>query len=291
MRRPRVFAVLPTLLTLGNAACGFGAITFAAKLGPEAVPGDEVQLLIAGLLIFLAMVFDALDGSAARWSGHTSDFGAQLDSLCDGISFGVAPAFMMLKMMQVDYYSKLFPDDPLTLPFAYPPRLLWVIAILFVACALLRLARFNVETEEDDSHEFFSGLPSPSAAGTVAAFPIAFRGVRELIAASETGPPPAWLVELMQFAVPAMKITLPLVTLAVACLMVSRFRYPHIVNQLFRGQRSRKHVIQVVFTFAAVFLAREIALLIIFCWYAFASPLRAAWMELVVPRLYKSRKV
>ncbi|MCA9072631.1 MAG: CDP-alcohol phosphatidyltransferase family protein, partial [Planctomycetaceae bacterium] len=83
-RKEKMFAVLPTLLTLGNATCGFGAITFAAKLGPtytESVAGNE--LLIAGLLIYLAMLFDAFDGSAARLMNQTSDFGAQLDSLCD----------------------------------------------------------------------------------------------------------------------------------------------------------------------------------------------------------------
>lgn len=291
MRRPRVFAVLPTLLTLGNAACGFGAITFAARVAPEAGPGDEVELLIAGLLIFLAMVFDALDGSAARWSGHTSDFGAQLDSLCDGISFGVAPAFLMLRMMRFDYGAALFGDTALALPFEFPARLLWVVAMLFVACALLRLARFNVETDEDDSHEFFSGLPSPAAAGTVASFAIAFRGVRELLSETRMGPPSDSLVEVMRYAVPALTMVLPLITLALACLMVSRIRYPHLVNHLLQGQRNRRHVIQLLFALAAAFAAWRIALLIICCWYAFASPVRAAWAELVAPRLYKSREV
>ena len=95
MKRAKMFAVLPTLLTLGNAACGFGAITFAAKVGPSNAGGNE--LFIAALLIFLAMLFDLLDGSAARWARQTSDFGAQLDSLSDSISFGIAPAFLMLQ--------------------------------------------------------------------------------------------------------------------------------------------------------------------------------------------------
>ena len=90
-RRQKVFAVLPTLLTLCNAACGFGAITITAKVGPEHFGGSE--LFTASQLIFLAMLFDMLDGSAARLTNQTSDFGAQLDSLCDAISFGVAPAF------------------------------------------------------------------------------------------------------------------------------------------------------------------------------------------------------
>jgi hypothetical protein len=84
-RRQKVFAVLPTLLTLCNAACGFGAITITAKVGPEHFGGSE--LFTASQLIFLAMLFDMLDGSAARLTNQTSDFGAQLDSLCDAIIF------------------------------------------------------------------------------------------------------------------------------------------------------------------------------------------------------------
>ena len=91
-----MFAVFPTLLTLGNAACGFSAITFAAKVGPD--PAGEHDLFLSAVFIFLAMLFDMLDGSVARWAKQTSEFGAQLDSLCDAISFGVAPAFLMLKI-------------------------------------------------------------------------------------------------------------------------------------------------------------------------------------------------
>lgn len=264
-KRQRVFAVLPTLLTLGNAACGFGSITFAAKVGPEHANGNH--LLVASVLIFLGMVFDMLDGSAARWAKQTSDFGAQLDSLCDAISFGVAPAFLMLQFSRV-----------------YHPRLLWVIAVLFVVCALLRLARFNVETEEDDSHEFFSGLPSPAAAGTVASFPIAQRGLEKL-ADAETATlmsqPAIWLI-------PAINVALPIITLTVACLMVSRIRYSHVFNQLFRGRRSRLHVIQLVFALAVVYIVPELALPLTFCYFAFASPVRALWTEILAGRLHKS---
>lgn len=268
-RRPRhrVFAVLPTLLTLGNAACGFGAITFAAKLGPiEASSGatDLDSLWKAALLIFLAMVFDALDGRAARWANQASEFGAQLDSLCDALSFGAAPAFLMLQFVR--HFEARF-----DVPFDYHPRLLWVIAVLFVLCAILRLARFNVETDEEDSHDAFSGLPSPAAAGTVASFPLAIGDL--LNYAAEAGV----RGRVASFLVPTVQIALPLITLAVACLMVSRIRYAHLFNQLFSGRRSRRHLIQVVFGAATVFLLREMAVPLLFCYFAFASPLRAAW--------------
>lgn len=288
MKRAKMFAVFPTLLTLGNAACGFGSITFAAKVGPDTVDGHE--LFISALLIFLAMLFDMLDGSFARWTKQTSDFGAQLDSLCDGLSFGVAPAFLMLRFSHsmIGMLDSGPPPGARLEPFFdYHPRLLWVIAVLFALCALLRLARFNVETEEDDSHAYFSGLPSPAAAATVASFPIAMNGLRQSL-----GAPGTFGFHVAEFLIPAAHVALPILTLAVAFLMVSRFKYAHVFNQFFRGQRSRNHLIQVIFTIAAVFLVREMAMPLIFCVFAFTPPLRAAWSEILHRgRLYKSGHV
>ena len=87
-------AVIPTLLTLGNAVCGFAAIAAASKIGHNQTTADtEFYFALSGWLIIGAMVFDALDGYVARISKTSSDFGMQLDSLCDAISFGAAPAF------------------------------------------------------------------------------------------------------------------------------------------------------------------------------------------------------
>jgi CDP-diacylglycerol---serine O-phosphatidyltransferase len=260
-----MFAVLPTLLTLCNAVCGFGAITFAAKVGLVARLGwgetDTDCLFIAALLIFLAMVFDMLDGSAARWAKQTSEFGAQLDSLCDAISFGVAPAFILVKFS---------PD--------FHPRLLWSISVLFVVCAILRLARFNVETEEEDTHEQFSGLPSPAAAGTVASFMIAYPELETLVRqvpVEDAGWWEIWTHHLALYLSPALKVVLPIVALLCACLMVSRIRYAHVFNQWFRGRRSYQHIVQLVIGAVAIFLVRELAVPLIFCLFAFGSPLRA----------------
>jgi CDP-diacylglycerol--serine O-phosphatidyltransferase len=277
-----MFAVFPTLLTLGNAACGFGAITFAAKVGPD--PAGEHDLFLSAVFIFLAMLFDMLDGSVARWAKQTSEFGGQLDSLCDAISFGVAPAFLMLKIE----YAMESAADANVLKFGthfhpfftYWSRLLWVIGALYVVCAVLRLARFNVETDEDDSHNHFSGLPSPAAAATVASFPIALNELREkAIVSNGTGQSVAeWLL-------PIIHMLLPLITLAVAILMVSRFKYAHVFNQI-RGQRTRVHVIQIVFLLAIVFLLRE-ATPLLFCVFAFTPPARSAWRELMGRRFYQ----
>jgi CDP-diacylglycerol--serine O-phosphatidyltransferase len=259
-----MIAVLPTMLTLGNGACGFGAITYAAKLGPEHTEGDH--LLIASLLIFLGMVFDALDGHAARLTKQTSEMGAQLDSLCDAVSFGVAPAFLMLQFVRHEHVG-----SGTAMPFGFShPRFLWTIGVLYALCAILRLARFNVETDEEDSHEYFSGLPSPAAAGAVAAFPIGMPELMRIAVSTESPRLAKWLV-------PGSKIVLVCVTLAVACLMVSRIKYPHVFHQWVQGQRSRRQVIQLVFVLAVVFWQHELAVPMILCWFALASPVRAGF--------------
>ena len=104
MRPIRTIAVFPTLLTLGNLICGFFAIVVAARIEkPEAILsnvdiGDTRNVMLSGCLIFVAMIFDGLDGYVARLSRTSSDFGAELDSLCDVVSFGVAPGFLLVKM-------------------------------------------------------------------------------------------------------------------------------------------------------------------------------------------------
>src|SRR3569832_618213 len=85
--------------------------------------------MLAGWLIFLAMIFDALDGHVARLAKTTSDFGAELDSLCDVVTFGVAPAFLLVKMCPGFTF--------------HHSQMVWVIAAAFACCAALRLARFN----------------------------------------------------------------------------------------------------------------------------------------------------
>lgn len=267
-RRQKVFAVLPTMLTLGNAVCGFGAITFAAKVGLLKRLGwgtsDTECLWIAAILVFVAMIFDMLDGRAARWAKQTSQFGAELDSLCDAISFGVAPAFILIK----------FSGE-------FHPRLLWSIAVLFVVCAILRLARFNVETDEEDTHEGFSGLPSPAAAGTVASFLIAYPELQELAAATATNGWERLTQSAATYLLDAIQILLPIVALTCACLMVSRVRYAHVFNQWFRGKRNYQHILQIVIGITAVFMVKELAVPLIFCVFAFGAPLKAAWSAVV----------
>lgn len=262
--RERAFAVLPTMMTLGNAFCGFAAITYAAKVGPDSAVSAGGHLFVAAIYIFLAMFFDMLDGQVARWTHQTSEFGAQLDSLCDAVSFGVAPAFLMLQQSR-----------------QYHPRILWIIGVLYAVCAILRLARFNVESEEEPSHDYFSGLPTPAAAGVVASFPVAIWGLDRL---PDTGHP--FITRMLVILGDTVKLAghlLPPIVLALACLMVSRVRYPHVFNQLFKGRRSRIQLIRIVFAVAVALLIKELALLILFSAFAFGAPLRALWTKWIYP--------
>ena len=90
------------LATLGNAVCGFAAIAYASKVRLDgSVPEESVNyyFMLSAVLILIGMIFDVLDGYAARLSRSASDFGAELDSLCDAVTFGAAPAFLLLRLV------------------------------------------------------------------------------------------------------------------------------------------------------------------------------------------------
>ncbi|TWT94492.1 CDP-alcohol phosphatidyltransferase [Stieleria varia] len=259
-RRRLTLAVLPTMLTLGNGVCGLGAIAIAVSDPATLGWPLEQKLFFAGLLIFGGMLFDALDGSAARMTGQESEFGAQLDSLCDAVTFGTAPAVIIWGLSDL-----------------LPQRLVWAIGVLFTLCVLIRLARFNVETDEEDSHESFEGLPSPAAAGTLAAFAIAMPDLKSLATDD------MYHERVHQFAdnvLQASHFFIPGLALVLAFLMVSRFNYPHLVSQWIRGRRTPTQIGQALFAVGGVFLLHWLALPLAFCFYAFGSPIQAGWQHL-----------
>ena len=143
-RRPslqRGVIILPSAFTLGNLFFGIYAIVATTR-------GDYVW---AGWFIIFAGVLDMLDGRIARFTRTGSRFGAELDSLVDAISFGVAPGFIM--------YTTFFTDTQWS----------WIIAFVYVTAVVVRLARFNVE-QGGEAKRYFHGLPSPAAGMTLAAF-------------------------------------------------------------------------------------------------------------------------
>jgi CDP-diacylglycerol--serine O-phosphatidyltransferase len=268
VRRWRVLrstAMLPAAFTCMNALAGFAAIHYAAKQ-PFGASLDSEGLIhnlqIAALFIFVAMLFDMLDGRVARMTRSTSDFGAQLDSLCDIISFGVAPGMIILRSA----IAILRETDIRVLSIE---RTIWCIAALYVLCAALRLARFNVETDLDESsHMDFRGLPTPAAAAGLASIVLLFVN---LIETGWTALPPRTLLL-------SMSLTLAVYTLISALLMVSRFRYPHLINQYIRGKKPFSYLVKFVLILIAAMLNPWLTLAAVTMLYVFSGPIRWVWL-------------
>jgi len=266
----RSTAVLPAGCTLLNGLSGFAAIHFAAKDGLGAALSDQAidNLKLSAVMIFVAMIFDMLDGRLARMTRTTSDFGAQLDSLCDVISFGVAPALLVLRST-VSILRAQF-DFVLGVE-----RIVWCIAGLYVLCAVLRLARFNVETDADESaHMDFRGLPSPAAAACLASVVLLFTHLTEK----------EWVWLNPETMLHIMSFTLPILAGCAGLLMVTRFRYPHLINQYIRGKKPFSYLVRLVLILLAMILYPYITLAVGTSFYAFWGPIRSTW------RAFRSRR-
>ena len=145
LKRLRSLPVLPTLLTAGNLASGITAIMCAA----------HGMLGIGAALVFFAMFCDLFDGKVARMTGTDGAFGAELDSLADVVSFGVAPAMLMHRLVLGQ--SGVLGDGE---------RLIWLVSVVYAVLTAIRLARYNVE-KDGGATSMFKGLPSPGAAAVL----------------------------------------------------------------------------------------------------------------------------
>jgi CDP-diacylglycerol--serine O-phosphatidyltransferase len=263
-QRLKYIAILPSLITILNGVFGFTAIIFAGK-GSDALSADSqipfftfgstTYFAMSGYMILVAMVADMLDGHLARRVDGTSSFGGQLDSLCDIISFGVAPAYLMLNILEYEAASIGLADE------RFLQRFIWLSAAAYISCAAIRLARFNVENEEDESaHMSFMGLPTPAAAGVIVS-----------------------LVIFHQETLPTFAIicALPFFALGISILMVSRIRYPHILNHYLRGKKPFAYLMRVLLLLAFVWWNIQVALVLIFC--GFAANSFVKWLYFRVP--------
>jgi CDP-diacylglycerol--serine O-phosphatidyltransferase len=146
---------LPNLLTAGNLFCGFVALTKIVEADPL---GDAYfsQIKLALAYILLACIFDLLDGRVARLGGAESPFGREFDSLADLISFGVAPAFLVQRVVLANVFGEY-------------RQISWFIASIYLLCGAFRLARFNCLSAMagGGGSKDFLGFPIPSAAGLV----------------------------------------------------------------------------------------------------------------------------
>ncbi|MEK7470376.1 MAG: CDP-diacylglycerol--serine O-phosphatidyltransferase [Planctomycetota bacterium] len=246
VKRLKHIALLPTLVTLGNIICGFAAVVFAARsmvegtIGHAKTASDLFQ--VASWMVIVAMVFDALDGRVARMTGSASKFGAELDSLCDVVSFGLAPAF--LAYVTIDQCGGIVPR-----------KIAVTICAVYAACAALRLAKFNVETTVDEeAHMSFRGLPSPAAGGVVVSLAL----LRDHLGGTRTAD---WVVLALPFAV-----------LASAIMMISNVRYMHAVNKLLRGHHRFTRMAEVVLVALMAAMEPVVTLALVFCGYAVSGP-------------------
>jgi CDP-diacylglycerol--serine O-phosphatidyltransferase len=251
----RGIAVVPTLLTLGNGFCGFLAISKmvdAIQAGTAAGFADKITQ--AAWLIFLAMIFDALDGRVARLTNQASEFGVQLDSLTDIVSFGVAPALLVkvvyeqaLVQAQIPFNSKL-------------PLLL---SSLYMLCAVLRLARFSLDTDtEEASHNSFSGLPSPAAAGMLASSVFFLFAGGESLGFSLSQPLVLILKRVFIFIPPVLGL-----------LMISRIPYVHMVNRYVRGRKTFNFLAQGILCLFLVAFCHDWAIFLFFTAYVASGPI------------------
>jgi CDP-diacylglycerol--serine O-phosphatidyltransferase len=161
-RLRRGIYILPSVFTVANMLCGYYAVLATLE-------GQVSDMDNAARAIGFAIFFDSIDGWVARAMGTNSEFGKQFDSLADVISFGIAPA-MLAYGWGVRTFAAANAPEALHLT-----ELGWLIGFFFVACCAWRLARFNIQGMAPGGNRFFVGMPTPAAAGMIAASVHAFR--------------------------------------------------------------------------------------------------------------------
>jgi CDP-diacylglycerol---serine O-phosphatidyltransferase len=185
-RRParRGAYLLPGILTVANLLLGYYAIL-------ATLDGSRAALDNAAIAIGCAILFDSLDGRIARTLGVNSDFGKEFDSLADVVSFGIAPAFLAYA-----WGVRSVPIEELGSAAHIYQQLGWWISSIFVVCCAWRLARFNIHGMAPGGSGYFVGMPTPAAAGMIAAVVHAFETPIQTLKVSLL-----WLVLLLSLAV------------------------------------------------------------------------------------------
>ena len=227
VRRQGIY-LLPNLMTTGALFAGFYAVVAAMR-------GDFESAAVA---IFFAMIFDGLDGRIARMTNTSSKFGAEYDSLSDMVSFGVAPALVMFSWALGEL-----------------GKFGWSAAFVYVACAALRLARFNTQIDTADKN-YFTGLASPAAAAVVAS---------TVWVCHDLG----WTGANLPFEV---AVLVALLTTVLGLLMMANFPYYSFKGVDFRGRVPFVAMILLVLVFSLVTLDPPSVFLLAFLVYAASGP-------------------
>jgi CDP-diacylglycerol--serine O-phosphatidyltransferase len=222
--------LLPNLLTAGNFFCGFLALTKIVEADLND-PNFHHVIRTALLFILLACICDLLDGRVARMGGWESPFGREFDSLADLISFGVAPAFLVQRIVLRDVFVKY-------------PEVGWTLASIYLICGAMRLARFNCLAAQAGSGggKEFLGFPIPAAAGLVASLTLFL----------------LWYEE-GTFARGHWRYLLPVIMLFLSVMMVSEVKYPAFKSIDWHTKRTfTKMVVTILLIGTVIILRRHI---------------------------------
>lgn len=257
--------LLPNSLTAGNLFFGFLAILKCMQANYETDPVLEAQHYTHAVwFILFGVICDALDGRVARLGGRESLFGKEFDSIADIISFGVAPALMMIFLVLTPTVEKY----PIFLQIS------WLIGFVYLLCAGVRLARFNVLThpmlppaEQLKGTKDFLGLPVPAAAGMIASLVLVITSL-----------------ETPTFDSRSLALLIPPFMLAIAFLMVSNIPYPSFKDLDWQTQTRFRTFIFMVFGLGTAFFFKEFFFAIIFFSYIAYGPLRYFY------RIYRAHK-
>jgi CDP-diacylglycerol--serine O-phosphatidyltransferase len=216
---------LPNLLTAGNLTCGFVALTNIVEA--DISTGDFTKIRVALIYILAACVFDLFDGRLARMGGWESPFGREFDSLADLISFGVAPAFLIHRIVLKDF-------------FVLYPQVGWFIASIYVICGAFRLARFNcLAAMAGGGGKEFLGFPIPSAAGLVGSLTY-------------------FMIEWNEkdFTKGLWRYALPALLLFLSAMMVSEVKYPTFKSLDLKATRTFTKMLIIILVFASVLISQ-----------------------------------
>jgi CDP-diacylglycerol--serine O-phosphatidyltransferase len=250
---------LPNLMTAGNLFCGFMSVIHCIQARLAESSGgmylgnsNTDHYRYAVYFIFGAAAFDALDGRLARMGGRESLFGAEFDSLADVVSFGIAPALMM-------FFFILSP----TTGYEWFRNIGWCVGFIFLLCAAMRLARFNVITNPllhrgtKETSKDFVGLPVPAAASTVAATVL-------------------FLIQVVQTdkSLNRWALVLPPLMVMIALLMMSTIRYPSGKNLSMQTQTRLKPFVGLLALGSLLVFYKEVGFLVICLGYIFFGLIR-----------------
>ena len=238
--RKGVAYLLPSLMTAGNLFCGFMAVLQIIQ-GSLLQAEDNIawtQPYETSLLWILgAFIFDMLDGRVARLGGHESAFGREFDSLADIISFGIAPALLVFKIVLAEL----------------PARIGWMIAFVYQVCGAKRLARFNtlaLEPQTPSRSKDFSGFPIPAAAGLVASVTLLLLKYYE-----------------SDRVIGNFKYLLAALLLFLSFMMFSQVSYPSFKTLDWRSQRPIPRLLLIVAALALIVQTYQYSLAVLFCGY------------------------